>query len=110
MRFLAKTFEVKRSEVAAAMSAVPLKDIKAMALDAEPTRGFRDALSHASKPVALIAEVKKASPSKGLIREEFDAAEIASTYEQAGAHALSVLTDAHLFQGSAENLKRARAA
>ncbi len=110
MSRLAQIFYVKKEEVAVAKEQISLADVKAMAKDAEPTRGFRDALSHADKPVALIAEVKKASPSQGLIRENFDAAEIAQTYEQAGAHALSVLTDAPHFQGSAENLVRAREA
>jgi len=107
---LAKIFEGKREEVETAKAHIPLQDVKAMAHDAEPTRGFRNALSHADKPVALIAEVKKASPSQGLIRENFDATEIAQAYEQAGAHALSVLTDGPHFQGSAENLVRARVA
>ena len=110
MSVLSKIFEGKRDEVEAAKSQVSLQDIKSIAHDTEPTRGFRNALSHADKPVALIAEVKKASPSKGVIREDFDAAQIATIYEQAGAHALSVLTDEKHFQGSAENLKRARAA
>ena len=108
MSRLAQIFEGKREEVETAKSQISLADLKAMARDAEPTRGFRGALSHANKPVALIAEVKKASPSQGLIRENFDAAEIARIYEDAGAHALSVLTDAPHFQGSAENLVRAR--
>ena len=110
MSELAKIFEGKREEVETAKSQISLSDLKAMARDAEPTRGFRDALSHADKPIALIAEVKKASPSQGLIRTNFDATEIASIYEIAGAHALSVLTDAPHFQGSAENLVRAREA
>jgi indole-3-glycerol phosphate synthase len=110
MSALTRIFDVKREEVASAKSRISLVDIAAMARDAEPTRGFRSALSQADKPVALIAEIKKASPSKGLIREDFDAEEIARVYERAGAHALSVLTDEPHFQGSAENLQRARSA
>lgn len=110
MSALEKIFETKREEVAAARAQIPLEEIKARAADAEPPRGFRLALIAARKPVALIAEVKKASPSKGVIRESFDPVEIAKTYEKAGAHALSVLTDVNYFQGSPEYLKTVRAA
>ena len=110
MNVLERIFARKREEVAAAKAAVTIGELQDRALEIERPRGFALALSTASKPVALIAEVKKASPSKGVIRAEFDAVEIAEAYERAGAHAMSVLTDVEGFQGSAENLRRARAA
>ena len=110
MSVLSSIFDVKRQEVEASKSKTSIADVRSMARDADSTRHFRSALSHSDKPVALIAEIKKASPSKGLIREDFDAAQIAKIYEKAGAHALSVLTDTPHFQGSAENLQKARAA
>ncbi len=110
MSVLDRIFERKRDEVAAARAAVPLAELKAHAADGEPPRGFDLALRTAVEQVALIAEVKKASPSKGIIRDPFDAVEIAEAYERAGAHCLSVLTDGPGFAGSAENLRRARAA
>lgn len=110
MSVLDRIFARKRDEVAAAKTQVSLEDLKRQAADNEPTRGFKRHLDNALSPVALIAEVKKASPSKGLIRENFDAVEVATAYERAGANCLSVLTDGPGFQGSPENLIRARAA
>lgn len=110
MSVLDRIFARKHEEVAAAKATVPLAELRAHAADGEPPRGFALALETASAPVALIAEVKKASPSKGVIRSDFDAVEVAEAYERAGAHAMSVLTDIESFQGSAENLRRARAA
>ena len=107
MSVLNKIFERKAIEVSEAKSRIPLVDLKAMVGEAEPTRGFRAALANASD-LALIAEVKKASPSQGLIRPDFDPVQVAEAYERAGAHALSVLTDEHYFQGSPENLRLAR--
>ncbi|MEZ0326740.1 MAG: indole-3-glycerol phosphate synthase TrpC [Fimbriimonas sp.] len=109
MSVLERIFARKAEEVAEAKRQVPLDRVRALAEGSGPTRGFRDALLRASD-IALIAEVKKASPSKGVIRADFDAQEIAMAYERAGALALSVLTDVDYFQGSAENLVRARAA
>ena len=109
MSVLDRIFGRKAEEVAAAKTRVPAADLKKMAADAEPPRGFKKALREAPG-LALIAEVKKASPSKGVIRADFVAAEIAKAYADAGAQCLSVLTDEHYFQGSAENLQRARAA
>lgn len=104
---------VKREEVAAAQALKPLTALRAEAESrAEPTRGFEAALR--AKITAgrsgVIAEVKKASPSKGVLREDFRPADIARSYEQHGAACLSVLTDAPHFQGSVEFLKQARAA
>ena len=107
MSVLDKIFERKAIEVSEAKSRIPLGDLKAMVGESEPTRGFRTSLAN-KEGLALIAEVKKASPSQGLIRPNFDPVEVAKAYERAGAQALSVLTDEHYFQGSPENLRLAR--
>ncbi|UTA54215.1 indole-3-glycerol phosphate synthase TrpC [Lysobacter soli] len=90
----------------------PLEDMRARALQQPPTRGFVDAIrrKHAAGEAAVIAEVKKASPSKGLIRKDFHPAKIARSYEAGGAACLSVLTDVDFFQGSNLYLGEARAA
>ncbi|MDG2516999.1 MULTISPECIES: indole-3-glycerol phosphate synthase TrpC [Lysobacter] len=90
----------------------PLEDMRARALQQPPTRGFVDAIrrKHAAGEAAVIAEVKKASPSKGLIRKDFHPAQIARSYEAGGAACLSVLTDVDFFQGSNLYLGEARAA
>ena len=88
----------KKEELADAKRQTPLADMKARAADAGPTRGFGRALS-AEGGIKLIAEVKKASPSKGVIRQDFDPVGIARTYEGAGAACLSVLTEKRYFQG-----------
>ncbi len=99
----------KKEELAETKRRVPLADIKSRAAEAGPTRGFGKALS-GREEIGLIAEVKKASPSKGVIREDFDPVEIAKTYGRAGASCLSVLTERKYFQGKLEHLGEIRKA
>jgi indole-3-glycerol phosphate synthase len=97
----------KKEELADTKRRVPFTEIKNKAADAAPTRGFGKALS-SPDGVRLIAEVKKASPSKGVIRQDFDPVSIAEQYEESGASCLSVLTEKKFFQGDLEYLGRIR--
>ncbi|MEW6131752.1 MAG: indole-3-glycerol phosphate synthase TrpC [Pseudomonadota bacterium] len=109
---LNKILATKREEIEAGLKEVSLAKMQALAKAQPPARDFVGAIRAkiaAGKP-AVIAEIKKASPSKGVLREDFRPAEIAKSYEAGGAACLSVLTDKQYFQGSAEYLQQARAA
>ena len=103
---LGKIVDRKQVEFAARLKQHSLKDVEELAQAATPVRGFAQNLL--GKRPGVIAEIKKASPSKGVIRENFNPAEIAQQYEQAGAACLSVLTDVDFFQGADENIAIAR--
>lgn len=104
---LGKIVGRKQEEFAARLKQRSYKDLEELAQAATPVRGFAQSLQ--GKRPGVIAEIKKASPSKGVIRENFNPAEIAQQYEDAGAACLSVLTDADFFQGADENIQIARA-
>ncbi|MCO5098224.1 MAG: indole-3-glycerol-phosphate synthase TrpC, partial [Rhodocyclaceae bacterium] len=112
---LTRIVAVKREEVAAARRRRPLESVRAEAEDARDgrgVRGFARALRDkvAAGRAAVIAEIKRASPSKGLLREPFDPPAIAASYAAHGAACLSVLTDERFFQGSLDHLRASRAA
>ena len=109
---LEKILARKAEEVAARRAILSLADVEQQARNADPVRGFAQALLAQAKrkQPAVIAEIKKASPSKGVLREHFVPAEIARAYEAGGATCLSVLTDIDFFQGADSYLQEARAA
>jgi indole-3-glycerol phosphate synthase len=106
---LDRIVSTKREEIAAAKLRTPETELRAALQDAPPPRDFFAALAEPGG-MKLIAEVKKASPSKGIIRANFDPVDVAKSYELGGAHCLSVLTDQQYFQGSHEYLKAIRGA
>jgi indole-3-glycerol phosphate synthase len=110
--FLDKIVASKKEDVERAKRRLPLKELKRLIPDLPPTRNFKDALSQQRGrrkfPVRIIAEIKKASPSKGIIREDFDPLQIARIYERNGASAISVLTEERFFLGSLNYLKAVR--
>lgn len=108
---LDKILKYKRDELEAIQRRLSLKDVRLKAVDAEPARDFLSPLSPLRERglgVRVIAEIKKASPSAGLIRPQYDPAGIAQMYEENGAAALSVLTDSHFFKGSLADLSTVR--
>lgn len=109
---LKKIIDRKIEEIQQRKSQTSEEWLKEKLTDASPVRGFVDSMKSriANNQAAVIAEIKKASPSKGVMRENFQPAEIAKSYEQGGASCLSVLTDIDFFQGSDEYLQQARAA
>jgi indole-3-glycerol phosphate synthase len=112
VNILERIVAVKRDEIAAARKACPEPEMRSRARAVAAPRDFADALRkkiQAGK-AAVIAEIKRASPSRGVLREQFDPSAIAKSYEQAGAACLSVLTDRDFFRGSLEDLESARAA
>ncbi len=108
MPFLDEIVERKREEIRVRRRRTPIEDLHERIRPMPPTRGFLRSL-HGRSPLALIAEIKKASPSKGTIRPSFDPADLGGRLEKAGAAALSVLTDEHFFQGHLDYLGAVRA-
>lgn len=108
MNVLEAILRQKRIEVREARSALPLVELRRRAVETPPLRPFRSALQQ--KPIAIIAEVKKASPSHGVLTERFDPLALAREYEKGGASAVSVLTDEQFFQGHKSTLQSIKAA
>lgn len=114
--FLRQILEHKQHEVTDRAATIPLADLRARAMDSPPPRDFTKAVTRARRggkrvsPLRVIAEIKRASPSSGTIRDPLDAAELAAAYQEAGACAISVLTDGRFFKGSLQDLAVARAA
>lgn len=110
MSVLSEILATKKTEVARRREQVSIHEMQERVFNAPPVRDFRAALreAHGANGIGLIAEVKKASPSKGVLREDFDPYQIAQTYAHNGATCLSVLTDEHYFQGKLEYLAKIR--
>ncbi|MBI5198327.1 MAG: indole-3-glycerol phosphate synthase TrpC [Nitrospirae bacterium] len=111
-QFLDHILQAKREELASLKYATPLAELRSRCRDMDLPRPFQEALLRRdpSGAIRLVAEIKKASPSKGLLLADFDPISLATIYEDCGASALSVLTERFFFQGSPEHLKRARGA
>jgi Indole-3-glycerol phosphate synthase len=107
---LEKIFDYKKEELAAFKRHAPLSELKAKARDLPPAVDFRGALRGCPARFAIIAEIKRRSPSKGMIRQDFDPPVLAREYRDHGAAALSVLTDAHFFGGHLDHLRQVRQA
>lgn len=107
---LPKIVETKKEEVRQLKSSTTLQELQQQCSQAPAPKGFRAALAGSTRPVSVIAEVKKASPSKGLIRADFEPVSIAHAYQTAQVEAISVLTDQLYFQGSLDYLKQIRQA
>ena len=112
MNILDRIMAVKRAEVAAAKASIPEPEMRRRSTVASPPRDFVSSLKSRidAGEAAVIAEIKRASPSRGLLRQDFDPMRIAQSYERGGAACLSVLTDREFFQGAPEHLAAARAA
>ena len=108
--FLEEIFSYKQEEVVQLQQHHNLKDLQSQAKKASSCHNFQQALQQSNHQPSLIAEVKKASPSRGIIRADFEPVAIAQAYQRAGATCLSVLTDTRFFQGSFDNLQRIRRA
>lgn len=109
MNILQKIADERKIDVARAMKNTPLRELEEEARSAPPVRNFAAALTGDAEEVRIIAEIKAASPSRGAIRPDLDAAWMAARYEEGGAVAVSVLTEPHHFKGGPEHLKAARA-
>ena len=105
---LEKIIWAKDREIEICKEKISLEELKSQIKDLPPTKNFSQALKNASKLPAVIAEIKKASPSKGVIREEFDPVSIANSYQEGGASCLSVLTEKQFFQGGFDVLVEVR--
>jgi indole-3-glycerol phosphate synthase len=112
LNVLERIMAAKRAEVAGAKALLPPAKVKELAARAAPVRGFVDAIRQktAAGQPAVVAEIKRASPSRGVLRERFVPEDIARSYERGGAACLSVLTDRQFFQGAPEHLQAARGA
>ncbi len=108
MSILERITEKKRERLVYAKSRVPLRDLKARVPDTEKPRDFKAAIKRGSGRIKLIAEIKKASPSKGIIRKNFDLSSIARTYEDRAVDAISVLTEEDFFLGELASLSAVR--
>src|SRR4030043_827649 len=101
--FLKKAVEIKREEIAKRKTLFPLKEMEETISHLPPPRDFMEAISHHA-PMALIAEIKRSSPSAGVLKEDVDLHRIASAYEAGGACAISVLTEPYFFKGKLSHL------